>query len=104
MVPDHNCTRAALQRIGDCCRYLLQGNRATGTLCEAAGGLARRSHLTSSSIGIEGVTVSSTSPDIKTREGQERLRAKGVRPVPEPDDLTRPYWEAASRSELRIQH
>lgn len=47
--------------------------------------------------------MSSTSPDIKTREGQERLRAKGVRPVPEPDDLTRPYWDAAARSELRIQ-
>jgi uncharacterized OB-fold protein len=39
----------------------------------------------------------------QTREGQERLKAMGVKPVPSPDDVTRPYWEAARAHELRIQ-
>jgi uncharacterized protein len=47
--------------------------------------------------------VGSSSPDINTRQGQEILRSRGVRPVPQPDDLTRPYWEAAGRCELRLQ-
>jgi uncharacterized OB-fold protein len=43
------------------------------------------------------------APNIQTREGQEQLRKMGVKPVPAPDDLTRPYWEAAKRKELTIQ-
>jgi uncharacterized protein len=46
--------------------------------------------------------VSSTEPNIQTREGQERLKERGVKPRPAPDDLTRPYWEAAKRHELRV--
>lgn len=38
-----------------------------------------------------------------TRAEQEELRRRGVRPLPEPDELTRPYWDAARRGELRIQ-
>ena len=44
-----------------------------------------------------------TQPNIQTREGQEQLRKLGVKPVPAPDDLTRPYWEAAKKHELRVQ-
>jgi uncharacterized OB-fold protein len=47
--------------------------------------------------------VAPSSPNINTREGQEQLRSRGIRPKPQPDDLTRPYWEAAQRSELRLQ-
>jgi len=48
--------------------------------------------------------MASDSPvNIQTREGQERLKAMGIRPVPVPDDLTRPYWDAARAHELRIQ-
>jgi uncharacterized OB-fold protein len=46
--------------------------------------------------------VSSPEPSVQTRAGQERLRARGVKPRPAPDALTRPYWEAARREELRI--
>ena len=41
--------------------------------------------------------------NIQTREGQERLKAMGVKPVPVADDLSRPYWDAARKHELRIQ-
>jgi uncharacterized protein len=41
--------------------------------------------------------------NIETKEGQAKLRAMGVKPIPAPDDLTRPYWEAAKKHELRIQ-
>jgi uncharacterized OB-fold protein len=47
--------------------------------------------------------VAPTTPNINTRAGQEQLRSRGIRPVPQPDDLSRPYWEAARRGELRIQ-
>jgi uncharacterized OB-fold protein len=43
-----------------------------------------------------------TDTDITTRAGQERLKERGVVPVPEPDELTEPYWQAAERSELRL--
>lgn len=46
--------------------------------------------------------MSSTEPNIQTRLGQERLKERGVRPRPAPDDLTRPYWAAAKRQELRV--
>lgn len=42
-------------------------------------------------------------PNVQTREGQEQLKAMGVKPVPVPDAVTRPYWEAAQNHELRIQ-
>ena len=41
--------------------------------------------------------------NIETKEGQAKLRAMGVKPIPAPDDLTRPYWDAAKKHELRIQ-
>jgi len=48
-------------------------------------------------------TQEQSQPNIQTREGQEQLRQMGVKPLPQPDDLTRPYWEAARRHELVIQ-
>ena len=38
----------------------------------------------------------------ETREGQLELSRKGIRPLPQPDELTAPYWQAARRHELRI--
>jgi uncharacterized protein len=49
-------------------------------------------------------TENSDGLNVQTSEGQAMLKSMGVRPVPIPDDLTRPYWEAAKRHELRIQH
>jgi uncharacterized OB-fold protein len=43
-----------------------------------------------------------TDTDVNTRAGQERLKELGILPVPEPDERTREYWEAAARGELRI--
>jgi uncharacterized OB-fold protein len=45
-----------------------------------------------------------TEPSISTRAGQERLKERGVIPLPEPDEISSPYWEAAQRQELHIQH
>ena len=42
-------------------------------------------------------------PNIQTREGQEQLRKMGVKPLPQSDELTAPYWEAARKHELHIQ-
>ncbi len=42
-------------------------------------------------------------PNIQTKEGQEQLRKMGIKPIPQPDELTRPYWEAAFGHELKIQ-
>jgi uncharacterized OB-fold protein len=42
-------------------------------------------------------------PNIETKRGQEELRELGIVPIPEPDDLTRPFWESARRHDLRIQ-
>src|SRR5215212_8460567 len=42
-------------------------------------------------------------PNIQTREGQEQLRRLGVKPLPRPDALSQPYWDAARKHELRIQ-
>jgi uncharacterized OB-fold protein len=47
--------------------------------------------------------MTSEQPNIQTREGQEQLRKMGVRPVPEPDALSAPYWNAARRHELHLQ-
>lgn len=43
-----------------------------------------------------------TDTNVGTRAGQERLKELGVVPVPEPDPLTKPYWAAAAREELRL--
>jgi uncharacterized OB-fold protein len=45
-----------------------------------------------------------TTIQYDTNAGQEELRKRGVRPVPKPDALTSPYWDAAHRGELQIQH
>ena len=42
-------------------------------------------------------------PNIETKEGQAQLRQLGVTPLPQPDDLTAPYWDAARKHELHIQ-
>jgi uncharacterized protein len=47
--------------------------------------------------------VASSELDVSTRAGQEALKSRGIRPIPEPDELTQPYWDAAARSELRLQ-
>lgn len=40
--------------------------------------------------------------NVTTRAGQEHLKERGVVPVPEPDELTEPYWRAAAGGELRL--
>ena len=42
-------------------------------------------------------------PNPETRAGQEEMKRMGLIPFPVPDDLTRPYWDAAKRHELVIQ-
>jgi uncharacterized OB-fold protein len=42
-------------------------------------------------------------PNIQTKEGQEQLRQMGIRVIPQPDEVSSPYWEAARRHELLIQ-
>jgi len=49
------------------------------------------------------MTTEQAVPNVETREGQEQLKAMGIKPLPQPDDVTRPYWEAARKHELRIQ-
>lgn len=43
-------------------------------------------------------------PSVSTRAGQERLKERGIIPLPQPDELTAPYWDAAQRHELHLQH
>jgi len=47
--------------------------------------------------------MTDTLPNIQTKEGQEQLRQMGIRVIPQPDDVSRPFWEAARRHELQIQ-
>ncbi len=42
-------------------------------------------------------------PNIQTKEGQAQLRQMGIRVIPQPDEVSSPYWEAARRHELKIQ-
>ena len=42
-------------------------------------------------------------PNIQTKEGQEQLRRMGIRVIPQPDEVSSPYWEAARHHELKIQ-
>jgi uncharacterized OB-fold protein len=42
-------------------------------------------------------------PNIQTKEGQEQLRQMRIRVIPQPDEVSSPYWEAARRHELQIQ-
>jgi uncharacterized OB-fold protein len=37
---------------------------------------------------------------VQTTAGQERLRDKGIRPWPQADAVTRPFWEAAAEHRL----
>lgn len=39
---------------------------------------------------------------IATTEGQAELRRRGVRPLPAPDPVTVPYWDAARRHRLAV--
>lgn len=45
----------------------------------------------------------SALPNVETREGQEQLKAMGIKPLPTSDAVTKPYWDAARRHELRLQ-
>jgi len=38
-----------------------------------------------------------------TTAGQEELSKRGLKPLPKPDELTAPYWEAATKHQLKIQ-
>ena len=49
-------------------------------------------------------TQSSSTPNPETREGQEQMKRMGIVPYPVADDLTRPFWDAANRHKLIIQH
>lgn len=42
------------------------------------------------------------SPSVATTAGQEELRRRGVRPIPSPDEVTSPYWEAARNHRLVV--
>jgi uncharacterized OB-fold protein len=48
--------------------------------------------------------MTNQQPNVQTKEGQAQLREMGIRPIPQPDHLTAPYWDAARRHELHIQH
>lgn len=50
------------------------------------------------------MTTSEAPKDLvtATRAGQQELHERGVRPLPQPDSLTEPYWMAARQYELRI--
>lgn len=48
--------------------------------------------------------MTTEQPNVQTTEGQARLKAMGIRPVPAPDELTQPYWDAAKRHELHMQN
>lgn len=45
-----------------------------------------------------------SEPSVSTRAGQERLKERGVIPLPEPDEVSAPYWDAAQNEELHLQH
>lgn len=40
------------------------------------------------------------APTTATTAGQEELKRRGVRPVPAPDEVTAPYWDAAREHRL----
>ena len=42
-------------------------------------------------------------PNPETREGQEMMKKMGLVPFPVPDDLTRPFWDAANKGQLVMQ-
>ncbi len=48
--------------------------------------------------------MTTEQPNVQTTEGQARLKAVGIKPVPTPDDLTQPYWDAAKQYELHMQN
>ena len=42
-------------------------------------------------------------PNPETRAGQEEMKRMGVVPHPVPDEVTKPFWDAANRHEVSIQ-
>lgn len=48
--------------------------------------------------------MTTEQPNVQTTEGQAQLKAMGIKPIPAPDALERPYWDAAKRHELVMQH
>ena len=42
-------------------------------------------------------------PNPETRAGQEEMKRMGLVPFPSPDDVSRPFWDAANRHELVVQ-
>jgi uncharacterized OB-fold protein len=40
---------------------------------------------------------------LRTRSAQEELKRQGLRPWPVADDVSRPFWEAATRGRLVLQ-
>jgi uncharacterized protein len=46
--------------------------------------------------------MSEAPPDLTTKAGQQWLREHAPKPRPQPDDLSRPYWEAAADHRLRV--
>ena len=47
--------------------------------------------------------MTNEKPNVQTREGQEQMKALGIKPLPDPDATTQPYWDAAMNEELKIQ-
>ena len=41
-------------------------------------------------------------PDLTTKAGQQWLREHAPKPRPQPDELSRPYWEAAAEHRLCV--
>jgi uncharacterized OB-fold protein len=60
-------------------------------------------HARLDALNTNGPSMTTERPNIQTREGQERLRELGIRPVPRPDEVSAPFWEAARRHELQLQ-
>ena len=47
--------------------------------------------------------MTNEKPNVQTREGQEQMKALGIKPLPDPDATTQRYWDAAMNEELKIQ-
>jgi uncharacterized OB-fold protein len=41
-------------------------------------------------------------PSVESTAGQLRLKELGIKPIPSPDEDTRPYWEAATQHRLSL--
>src|SRR5947207_132188 len=47
--------------------------------------------------------ASTQLPNPETRAGQEEMKRMGIVPHPIPDEVSKPFWDAANRQELVIQ-